>query len=435
VRPRIGELFAGYGGLGMGVRDVLGGEVAWVSDVCKFDKAGHAVGHHSPCRAPCSILAHRFPGVPNVGDVSKVDWSQVEPVDVLTGGFPCQDISSAGKRRGMRPDTRSGLWTQMAYAIDQLRPSLVVIENVRSLTSAQAHSDVEPCPWCVGDDPDGALRALGAVLGDLADLGYDAVWHGLRAADVGAPHGRFRIFIVAYPQGDPRRLLDGDFGAAAVASRIGHERGGHAWGGGAGPENSGLLPTPTGRDGKGRNQRDDDTCLTGALLPTPACNDMGEGKTPDAWDKWTARMKAEHSNGNGNGPSLAIEAQRLLPTPVGGDARNSRQSTALNPRSTSDTLSDVNRKQDWGKYVDAIARWEALTRPAPPPTETGPKGAPRLNPAFSEFLMGLPDGWVTDVPGITRNEALKALGNGVVPQQAEAALRHILAVIAQEAVA
>lgn len=85
-----------------------------------------------------------------------------------------------------------------------------------------------------------------------------------------------------------------------------------------------MLPTPTTRDHKGRNQRDDDTCLTGALLPTPAVNDdMGEGKTVEAWDEWTSKMQAKHANGHG--ASLAIEAQRLLPTPKATNNEN-RQS-------------------------------------------------------------------------------------------------------------
>ena len=119
----------------------------------------------------------------------------------------------------MRPGTRSGLWEHMAYAIDQLRPRYVIAENVRRLLSGTAHSDMEPCPWCLGDRPDGHLRALGAVLGDLADLGYDAGWCGLRAADVGAPHGRPRIFIVATDarrlSGEPRRIA----GSCETASR------------------------------------------------------------------------------------------------------------------------------------------------------------------------------------------------------------------------
>jgi DNA (cytosine-5)-methyltransferase 1 len=380
--PRIGSLFSGYGGLEMGVRAVLGGETAWVSDIDK---------------GACKVLAHRFPDAPNLGDITTVDWSRVGPVNVLTGGFPCQDLSHAGKRAGMRPDTRSGLWTHMAYAIDQLRPSLVVIENVRGLLSAEAHSDVEPCPWCVGDDADGALRALGAVLGDLADLGYDARWHGLRAADIGAPHGRFRVFVIAHT-------------ADSYDARPWYARGERGW-------------RPRVEHGVGPSQ----PLLPTQLLPTPAVNDMGEGKTVDAWDEWTADMQAKHGNGNGHGKSLAIEAQRLLPTPttVTRDRTEDEIDQRRATRNNGLNLDDV-RPTEWGDYALAITRWEALTRPAPSPTETGPKESPRLSARFAEWLMGLPDGWVTDVPGITRNEALKACGNGVVPQQAAAALRYLL---------
>lgn len=191
---RVGALFAGYGGLEMGLALALAGvgrevEVAWHAEI-------------EP--GPAAILAARAPGVPNLGDVTAVDWASVPPIDVLTGGFPCQDVSHAGKRLGLRPGTRTGLWSHMALAIAQLRPALVVAENVRGLLSAKAADnpdagDVEPCPWCVGVDDAHPLRALGAVVGDLAELGYDAQWCSVRAADAGAPHGRFRVFILAWP--------------------------------------------------------------------------------------------------------------------------------------------------------------------------------------------------------------------------------------------
>ena len=405
---KIGSLFSGYGGLDMAVHEVLGGETAWVSDIDK---------------GACKILAHRYPDIPNLGDITTVDWSQVEPVDVLTGGFPCQDVSHAGKRAGIRPGTRSGLWEHFAYAIDQLRPGLVVIENVRGLLSASAHSDLEPCPWCLGDGSDGHLRALGAVLGGLADIGYDASWVGLRASGVGACHGRFRVFIAAHPN-DGRRWEHHPH-VRRLSESHAHDRG-----------TLNLLPTPRATDGTkgGPNQRGSsgDLMLPSAvmLLPTPAVNDMGEGKTVEAWDDWTAKMKAAHGNGNGHGASLAIEAQRLLPTPRVKNNEN-RQSEGYGGKD-GNFHGLVRGETTWGDYEPAIRRWEAITRPAPAPTETSPKGTPRLSPRFTEWMMGLPDGWITDVPGITRNEALKACGNGVVPQQAAAALRWLLA---QEAAA
>lgn len=438
--PKIGELFAGYGGLGMGVQQVYGGEVVWVSE---FDKG------------PSKILAHRFPGVPNHGDITAVQWLPIcgeaeelpgcgrpmpiaadrkgwecnrcqkywsvslgqvywphvpEPVDILTGGSPCQDLSHAGARAGMTEGTRSNLWVAMREAIAQLRPSLVVWENVGGAFSAAADSEVEPCAGCVGDGSGVHLRALGRVLGDLSSLGYDASWHSLRASDVVAPHGRLRVFVVA-----------------TDTANVGHERPWatrHGW---TGPADGGfadvkLLPTATTRDHKDHAirrepHRPDDT-------------DMGEGKTVERWDEWTADMQAKHGNGNGHGKSLAIEAQRLLPTPMAGDAKAARNSTATRHKipptgvHAGDTLSDITYAERWGDYAAAIARWEhVLGRPAPEPTMTSSKGNPQLSPRFVEWMMGLPDGWVTDVPGITRNEALKALGNGVVPQQAAEALR------------
>ena len=163
------------------------------------------------------------------------------------------------------------------------------------------------------------------------------------------------------------------------------------------------------------------------LLPTPAVNDMGAGKTVEDWDAWTDRMKAEHGNCNGHGKSLSLDAQRLLQTPSTADALGGHL-TRSGARSNEQLLPGQAKEmaQSWGQYAAAIQRWEELSRPAPAPTELGSKGSPRLSAPFSEWLMGLPAGHVTDVPGITRNEALKALGNGVVPQQGAEALRRIV---------
>jgi DNA (cytosine-5)-methyltransferase 1 len=184
---KVGSLFSGYGGLDLAVLNVLPeSEVVWH---CEWDDA------------PAKILDKRFPGVPNFRDVSKVDFTKVEPIDVLTGGFPCQDLSLAGKRAGLIEGTRSGLWHEFARAIEELQPKLVVIENVRGLLSAKASNGMEYESEVVdgwGGEP--VFTAIQAVLGSLADLGYDAKWCGLRAADAGAPHNRFRVFIVAFSQ-------------------------------------------------------------------------------------------------------------------------------------------------------------------------------------------------------------------------------------------
>lgn len=431
-----GELCAGYGGLFEGVRSVLGGDLAWYSE---FDPA------------PSKVMAHHHPGVPNIGDMTKVDWTTVEPVDVLAGGTPCQDLSHAGKRAGMTEGTRSNLWVQMREAVNVLRPRLVVWENVRGALSAEAASDLEPCPGCMGDPGDGrvVLRALGRVVGDLAELGYVGSWYGLRAADVGAAHGRFRVFLFATPA---------DAGGIGGLEAVQHDGRGTQVRDGAG------IPHQPDRDAlRVGSERD----LT--LLPTPAVNDMGASYTPETWDAWTAKMQAAHGNGNGHGKSLSIEAQRLLPTPTttqrGTDANlDTREGARANLHNEVAKLLPTPEAADgsggrksaefgghresgakrsvtlatavdhrWGDYSQAIARWEhVIGRTAPDPTEPGAKGNPRLSPAFVEWLMGLPAGHVTDT-GITRNESLKALGNGVVPQQAAAATRAWLADTYQEA--
>ena len=435
---RIGSLFSGYGGLDMGVQQAIGGAVAWHSEIAP---------------GACAILAHNSPHVPNVGDITAVDWADVPPIDVLTGGFPCQDVSTAGRRAGLIRNgdgqTRSGLWGVMADAIDHLRPALVVIENVRGLLSAAADSDVEHCPWCVGDAGSSAMRALGAVLADLADIGYDAQWCGLPASGVGTPHGRFRVFITAHPADAPRhpwRVFNGDDAPTPVGAV------------------AALLPTPVARDAKGvasHHRGGPDLGTVAALLPTPTVTDLGSNKTIEEWEEWTGRMQREHGNGNGHGASLHIEALKMLPTPRATDGTkggpNQRGSSGdlmlpsavhhllPTPRASDHTgpgshgrgSQDLRTTVAWhldpgrfGKFAPAVARWEAvLGRPAPPPTEpTGKDGTHRLSPRFVEWMMGLPDGHVTAVPGLTRAAQLTALGNGVVPQQAAAAITHLLTV-------
>ncbi len=162
--PVIGSLCTGVAGLDLGVAAVLGGRIAWYSEVDP-----HAA----------AILAARLPGVPNLGDLRAVDFASVTPVEVLTAGFPCQDISAAGRRAGIEKGARSGLWHTILDAIRVLRPGLVVVENVAALR------------WKNG--------GLDRVLAGLAEAGYDAVWRCVRAADIGAAHRRERVFLCAVP--------------------------------------------------------------------------------------------------------------------------------------------------------------------------------------------------------------------------------------------
>jgi DNA (cytosine-5)-methyltransferase 1 len=471
---RIGSLFSGAGGLDMAVEAVFGGTTVWHAEIDK---------------AASKVLAYRWPGVVNLGDVSEINWDSVPPVDVLCGGFPCQDVSAAGKRAGIKDGTRSGLWSVFAEAIDIIRPPWVVIENVRGLLSAEAHRNLEPELGTLGDGRSGPiLRAAGAVLGDLADLGYDAQWATVAAADVGAPHRRERVFIVAsYGEGEwmcpvCKRIIancrcsTADSGGAAVGLNTGR--------------------TPSTQAGAHPGDRSGDHCgerADVALFPTPSACNANDGEGTETWLARREAVKARVKNGNGMGMPLSIAVQllptpqahdsqgpktpeqiatmrakgfgvrnlneaavhELFPTPNASDASgggqhpdkregHSRQlidyvllCTPTAEPGTSRSGSRVDepllRKQAvemstaWGKYEPAIRRWEQLTRPAPPPTEPNKNGNPRLAAAFSEWLMGWPDGWVTDPAiGISRNDQLRIVGNGVCPQQAATALRYLL---------
>lgn len=403
---RSGELFAGVGGLGMAVDEVFGSTPAWF---CEFDSA------------PSRVLAYRHPDVPNYGDVTAVEWTTTPRVNILAGGFPCQDVSLAGRRKGMGEGTRSGLWSEYAKAIDEIRPDWVVIENVRGLLSAAANSDMEPCPLCVGDNPGHVLRALGAVLGDLAELGFDAEWTGIRASDVGAPHGRFRVFILAWPSANTAG--SGRDGGTRVEVRGKVERASTS--GYRADADLSLLPTPRTTDMNGPGVHGSggmDLRTSVALLPTP----MVGSSNPAAHGQISGDFRAAMDR--------VISEVTLMPTPRasrGGSATETMYALGAervdDERPQGQVVADVT---DWGPYADAIARWEAVIgRPAPAPVRfDGKGGKPRLNPALCEWMMGWPAGHVTDPAiGLTRAEQLKACGNGVVPQQAAAALRELLA--------
>lgn len=427
---KIGSLFTGYAGLDMATEAAFGGRTVWHAE---YEPPTEKLPR--PTQAAARLLAYRFPEVPNHGDITAIDWSAVEPVDILTGGFPCQDISPAGKRAGLRPGTRSGMWNHMAYAIGQLRPRCVVIENVRGLTSAEAHSDVEPCPWCLGDRSDQPpLRALGAVLGDLAELGYDASWYGLRAADIGAPHGRFRVFILAtdtrHRASDRERScqeLGQGGGPPAHADRAARDQR--------------RLATPGQAEG-GRARAD---ASRRGRAPAPDTERGGrDGGTPDQGWRPIGRVATARGGADvaADADSDAVRQQSVAQPGRGSEAVTGLARTDAAAHPDSHGLAFLGRQQPlqrdadrcggpdiaWGTYEPAIRRWErTLGRVAPAPTEPGRSG-PRLSPAFVEWMMGLPAGWVTDIPGLTRNEQLKMLGNGVVPQQAYAALCNLLSV-------
>ena len=181
----VGSLFAGIGGFDLGL-ERAGLEVRWQVEIEPF--ARHILNKH-------------WPDVPCYEDIREVRGEEVERVDVLCGGFPCQDISSAGKGAGIE-GARSGLWSEYARLVGEIRPRYVIVENVALLRR----------------------RGLDRVLGDLSLLGYDAEWDRIRASDVGAPHQRARLWIVAYPNGEGEHVgpVDAEVGGASTA--VGHSQ-------------------------------------------------------------------------------------------------------------------------------------------------------------------------------------------------------------------
>jgi len=373
----IGSLCSGAGMLDMAALKVLGGSVAWHAD-------------NDP--AAGKVLAHRWPGVPNHGDIAAIDWSEVEPVDVITAGYPCQPDSAAGLRRGVRDER--WIWPAVRDAIRELGPQLVVLENVRGHLG----------------------RGFPGVVGDLAGIGYDARWCCIPASAVGAPHRRTRLFVVAWP------AAYADSGTVWVKPVTEPRCGGPA---GVGLDRltaahaTGYGRTAWWTEPAGEFGRPDD-----ALGGDASADSQGDGlvRDPGIAGSGAARRGGERVTAGGDRcpPDADTERGRCdggqeIPEPAG---RPGRGTAAAGPAGGSGR---------WGRWAPAIERWEYLTRPAPDPVELGRRGNRRLNAAFSEWMMGLPAGWVTAVPGLSRNDQLRLIGNGVVPQQGAAALRWLLA--------
>lgn len=340
---RVGSLFSGYGGLDLAV----GGDLAWYSEI-------------EP--AACKVLASHYPDVPNLHDVTTVDWSQVEPVDVLTAGYPCQPFSVAGRRKGTSDERH--LWPFVRDAIRGIRPHRIVLENVRGHVT----------------------MGFETVLLDLADLGCSARWGVVRAGDAGAPHNRARLFILAdsggerYGRGENPRMV----GRLDGQDRWSRRQSGHSGKATSGGTSFGLA------DSEGAERRGSQP----ADLPSGGAEELGDrvGLAPD-----TPRLNTTDET-----------ESRLESVTQGGHPQD--------------------RETAWGEYWSAIRRWEhILGRAAPAPTVER-AGVKRLNPIFVEWMMGLPEGWVTD-HGLSLSQELKMLGNGVVPQQARLAL-HLLGGVA-----
>jgi DNA (cytosine-5)-methyltransferase 1 len=305
---KVGSLCTGYGGLEMAVESVFGStDLRFVSDIDKDVNA---------------LLTHYYSNVPNLGDLTKVDWNDVERVDLLCAGYPCQPFSLAGNRKG--EDDERAIFEYIADGISILRPRWLLLENVPGHTSLGGTS----------------------VIGTLTRLGYDARWGIIRASDTGAPHKRARLFIWA------------DNGDSKVSN--------------------------------GRLQ---------------------ELQTLDKTTRQTTKFRESDS-------SVVTDTEFK-----GLQRRSSRRSARFvedvpgQDRQVATGSSEIVANTKSLGFEHAIRRWEhVIGREAPYPVDD--RG---VEPKFVEWMMGLPQGYVTDL-GFGRSSELRMLGNGVVPQQGALAI-------------
>jgi DNA (cytosine-5)-methyltransferase 1 len=173
TKLRVLDLFSGIGGFSLGLERAGGFETVAFCEIEDF---------------PRKVLRKHWPEVPIYEDVRTLTADVLAgdgiAVDVITGGFPCQDISVTGRKAGIADGTRSGLWSEIVRLVGELRPRYVIVENVANLLSGPSE---QRGGW------------FGRVLGDLAECGYDAEWENIPASSVGAPHRRERVWIVSYP--------------------------------------------------------------------------------------------------------------------------------------------------------------------------------------------------------------------------------------------
>jgi len=167
------DLFSGIGGFSLGLERTGGFDTVAFCEIEPF---------------PRKVLKKHWPEAPCYEDVTKLTGDILRrdgiSVDVITGGFPCQDISCAGKQAGIKEGTRSGLWSEIVRLVGELSPRYIIVENVAALLSGPSE---QRGGW------------FGKILSDLAEFGYDAEWRVIPACYIGAWHRRSRVWIVAYP--------------------------------------------------------------------------------------------------------------------------------------------------------------------------------------------------------------------------------------------
>ena len=326
--PTFGSLFAGIGGIDLGL-ERAGWTGRWQVEYEPF------------CQR---VLAKHWPDVPRYGDIRDVDWSTVEPVDLIAGGFPCQPVSFAGRRR-IQDDDR-WLWPEFARCIRELGPRYVLVENVPGLLVGGGMDD---------------------VLGGLADLGYDCEWESIPAAAVGAPHLRYRVWLIAYPHRDSQ---SGESGDAVTGPRVMVPR-------------RDVAHTDSERQGR-----------TPALGPSSVTGLCAEEACPEPHG--SSHGAVAHTNGTGP-QGRSVQPERADQWPVGAGSLADATGSGSGSRWSSDDEPRWTDGSSRGGQLDLGDYW--LTEPD-----------------VGRVAHGVP----------ARVDRLRSLGNAVVPQVVEWIGRRIL---------
>ena len=364
IMVTVGSLCTGYGGYELALKSVIEDvELSWYAENDK----------------DCSkLMTLHYPEVPNLGDLTEVDWGEVPTVDILTAGFPCQPVSLSGIRKG--EEDERWLWDDIEDALRILRPPIVLLENVS-----------------------GILTLGGTViLGSLAKIGYDARWSIVRASEAGACHQRARWFCVAK---DTTSFGAGEGQTGTVQGTSG----GQDQFQGERRQDGGDTVRPSGSSEilRDTNQLHDDLPESGGSTSTDSDNERCEER---------------------NSATIPIQ-ETVAETAGSGDSATNSDSRGLQELRTEHGLGETSEQppvepsgndddsSEWGQFEEGIRRWEFVTgRTAPRPTDE--RG---LNPSFVEWMMGVPENHVCN-QGLSRTAELKMLGNGIVPQQCALAL-------------
>lgn len=471
MEPRILSLFTGYGGLDMAIETVTGGHVIAVSDI-------------DP--GPCKLLAARRPECPNLGDIKAVEWEDVDSFDVLVGGYPCQPFSMAGRRAG-KDDPRH-LWPDVLKAIETHQPNQVFLENVRghlSLGFDTVLTDLANAGYSVtwtilaassvGTAHRRERLYIYATPGHAANMSEVSLPAKLPTAGVLDTDGltvldrvdeSVRRSSTVMPLFPTPKAGDGIMGRPRTSGRP-IEKSTHLGtiatllpaamplfptpdtnSGGGGPLTSAqrraqgrtvsvfnavmdILPTPTARDHKGGSapKRRGGKSLGDlpTLLPTPNTMDNMYTRNGEAMERQLRRGEGPDASRRTSMGNLREDIMVTLdPTRFATDDPDERDKALMDAGLTR-SWSPFNNAE-WGKYAHAVARWSMLFGALPPaPVEPNTKGNPRLTAEFCEWLMGVPAGHITgeDI-NLTRTEAIKLAGNGVVPHAAVAAFTRLI---------